>query len=328
MNVMCWGEFNNSDSPQTIKAQFHFNYWPQVASEQSEEESYFDIGVKLDSNENLTSLAFWFSKEFEYPGNVARHFQDLGNRIKDKETASLVFNEALKVTADGQKPKQTDVTLTGTGESFIIYELSDSNVKIDDNKFGGSTLLISLEQLTNQQINKPIYIRFRLKGAFLKDIEKKIVVKNKLLQSAFTETSYIDFRFNDIRSCNKDLQEYLVKRNTQLEISKVHFLFMARSDEEVIAYEPISSRILEAKAWESYLGCAINQVCVAYHWRIDAEKLHQNSCIISARYKVLRCNGVTIALYIVILILINLASSFLYEHLLSWISAILSIFSK
>lgn len=320
MNVMCWGEFDNNDALQTIEAEFHFNYWPQIASTKSKRESYFDIGVKLNTYKDLTSLSFWFSTEFENPDNVASYFTDLGISIKDKETASLVFNKVLKVSADVEKPKQTNITFTGTGESFIIYELSPKNVKAE-NQFEGTILRISLEQLSNLELDKPIYIRFRLMGSFLDDIEKKIVVKNKLLQSAFTETSYVDFRFNDIRSCNNDLKEYLANRS-QITINKVHFFFMARSDEEVIAFEPITARILEVEAWRSYLNREIDQVCVAYHWRIDKDKLHQNSCIISARYKVLQCNGRTIALYVLILfsltILMNISSSFLYGWLHVW----------
>lgn len=321
MNVMCWGEFNNS-SAQPIEAEFHFNYWPQIVSRRFRKKPYLDIGVKLNSNKDLSSLVFWFPKEFKKSFEIENSFEDLGSRIKDSKTASLVFNEVLQTSSDAQKPKQTTVSIPRTDEEFIIYELSEENVdaKLE---YGGLTLRIALNQLNNQGIIMPIYIRFRLMGNALKDIEKKIVVKNKLLQSAFTQTSYIDFRFNDIRSCNSGLQEHLVSLNTQIIIKKVHFLIMARSAEEVIASEPITARILEAKAWENYLGSKIKQVCVAYHWRFD--NLSQNSCIIYARYKILHCNVGTIALYILILILLtvsmNLISSFLYEYFQSLLSA-------
>lgn len=316
MNVICWGNFDNNKT-HTISAEFHFNYWPRVGYKRKDKKPYLDIGVKISNYENLNELVFWFSKEFE-KFNIKNNFQDLGKCISDNRTASLVFNEVLTTSTNAQKAKQTIVTITKSGETFIIYELSEDNIEIKQ-EFSGLTLHITLTQLLSKEIKTPIYIRFRLKGNFLKEIERKIIVKNKLLQSAFTETSYIDFRFNDIRSCNSSLQEHLGNNNV-IEIEKVHFLLMAHSDEEVSASEPITARILETNAWESYLGNKIDHVCVAYHWRFASS--NQSSCIIYGRYKVLHCNGWTILLYIAILfiltIIMNLTSSILYQNLHTW----------
>lgn len=315
MNIMCWGNFDN-DKAQTISAEFHFNYWPRVSSGRTVKMPYLDIGVKLYNYENLKELVFWFPKEFEKSFNIDNNFEDLAHCMKDNKTASLIFNEVLTTSTDAQKAKQTTISFSKTGESILVYELSEDNVQ-KAAEFSGLTLHLVLKQLISQQIKSPIYIRFRLKGNFLKEIEKKIIVKNKLLQSAFTETSYIDFRFNDVRSCNSSLQEHLSNNKAQVEIKKLHFLLMAHSDEEVSASEPITARILEAEAWESYLGNKIKHVCVAYHWRFENTK--QESCIIYGRYKVLHCNMWTIALYIVILfvltMLMNLTSSFIFEYL-------------
>lgn len=312
---MCWGECNQN-SDKDITAEFHFNYWPQAVSKHNGKEAYLDIGVKLTNYENLTSLVFWFPKEFAKNFETAENFKDLGGIIKDNQTASLVFNEVLKTSSDAKTPKQTKISNSEDEELFIIYELSNDNVNTKE-EYNGLTMYISLEQLIHQGIKASIYIRFRLMGDFLKNIEKKITVKNKLLQSAFTETSYVDFRFNDIRSCNSDLQEHLNNNKGKLHVSKVHFLLMARSDEEVTTSEPITARILEAEAWERYLGHKIDHVCVAYHWRFKSPE--QNACIIYAHYKVLHCNGWTIAFYVLILflltIIMNLVSSTVYGHL-------------
>lgn len=326
MNIMCWLSFIDGSTPSDVSAEFHFNYWPKTISNHKERQSYLDIGAMLTNYNNVDSLIFWLpNAKSELTFNTRDNFEDLGKHLKDNQTATLIFNEILKTSTDAQKPKQTVVTSSQKQSEFIVYELSEDNIKAQS-EYEGFTLRISLRQLLKQGVTSPIYIRFRLMGQFLKDMERKIEVKNKLLQSAFTETSYIDFRFNDIRSCNHSLQEHLLDKN-HLKITKVHFLLMARSNEEVTASESITARILEPKAWETYLGHEIGQICVAHHWRFKATAPNcLENCIIYARYKVQQCNGGTIALYILILFLLtvsmNLTSSIIYGYMQTWFPAI------
>lgn len=320
MNIVCWGEPLKSTNPELLKAEFHFNYWPKSISDHTQKTPYLDIGVKFYEYKDLEKFHFWFPIS-EKEDFSKKNFKDLGCLLKDNDLASSIFNKSLHIASDGTKPKQSLVTIQNkeSNNSFIVYELAEEDFSISS-ILGGKCLTIKLENIINVSDSRPIYIRFRLKGTFLKKIERVVRVKNRLFQSAFTQTSYIDFRFNDTRSMHKSLREhYLNEKHSKLEISKVHFLLMTRSEEEVTTPANIDARILEADIWEKYLEHKICNVCVANHWRFEpSANKPLETCIVYARYKVLQCNFSTIILYIFILYIMtlffNITSAVIYDY--------------
>lgn len=326
MNIICWVEnkqntHNSDGSPFTVSADFHFNYWPKSISDHKQKTSYLDIGVMLHSYKNLSNLCFWFPNGTSDNLSWQENINDLGKLLNDATLASLIFNRSVKVS-NGAIPKQLEIEKADNSSPFIVYQLSSENISFS-NQYDGTILIIDLSNAIKDSNDKPIYVRFRLKGDFLSAIARVINVKNKLFQSAFTETSYIDFRFNDVRSMSASMQEHF-QHHPGLLIQKVHFLLMTRSDEELTSPDNITARILEPKLWESYIGHDICDVCVANHWKFVPEdnKNSLESCIIYARYKVQHCNFTTIALYLLILFLLtvtfNVFSSFLYSYLQTW----------
>lgn len=341
MNIVCWGEPTESNKrsiseAEALEAEFHFNYWPKSVSDHTQKTPYLDIGVKFCKYADLDSFHFWFPnptkkqhhfthyfKKIHSTTLTEENFEDLGCLLKDNELASSIFNQNLHIASDATKPKQLQVTNISkeVDNRFIIYELTKEDIHISSN-LDGIDLTIYMTNIISVSNSSPIYVRFRLKGDFLKSIERIVKVKNKLFQSAFTQTSYIDFRFNDTRSMHKSLREhYLNKKHLKLKISKVHFLLMTRSEEEVTTPANISARILEPNIWTKYLTHKICNVCVANHWRFSMKNDNAfDTCIVYARYKVLHCNMTTIFLYILLLLIMtlifNLISNAVYDYLL------------
>lgn len=318
MNIVCWGETKQTNSK--IIADFHFNYWPKSIFDKNQETPYLDIGVMFHSYENLEAICFWFPA-----GKDDIVWRDLGELLKDSLLATLIFNNKISATTSvGDHPKQFTLTKTNKGESFIVYQLANENIS-QEACYDGVLFKIKLQSIVASSDQTPIYIRFRLESLFLNKINHVIKAKNKFFQSAFVETSYIDFRFNDVRSMNDSLQEHIAQY-TAIQPRKIHFLLMTRSDEELIptSIDQVSTRTLETTLWKKYIGHELDCICLANHWRFDLDPSSSEleKCTICARYKVNHCNWSTIFIYIAVLFLLtiafNLFSSFIYGYLHYW----------
>ena len=101
-------------------------------------------------------------------------------------------------------------------------------------------------------------------------------VSNDWLQSAFSSSYLFDIRLNDVRELSKKKKELVEFKGFRLpKFSKVHFFYMADSEESVENGSSIKldKRLLENERWHSYLGDKIEFVSenVAHHWKRKEE---------------------------------------------------------
>lgn len=111
------------------------------------------------------------------------------------------------------------------------------------------------------------YFRFRISvdASMVKMISHR--PKNiSPFQDAFIETQVIDFRLNNLRSCNASIGDTFAK-GEHFNIVAIHYLILRNvSDEFIYHGKDISSRVLEKEAWTEYFGKLQSNV-MAYHFK-------------------------------------------------------------
>ena len=105
----------------------------------------------------------------------------------------------------------------------------------------------------------------------MKNIIKSYKPQNVFLQSAFSISEAIDFRFNDYRSLPLSLLEE-IRNGNSYSIGKVHFLLITESDVDLVFYSATpSARELEPSVWNKYYEKLCGKKVVAYHWKVKSE---------------------------------------------------------
>lgn len=117
-----------------------------------------------------------------------------------------------------------------------------------------------------------LFVRFRLMLESFDSFAKKKKVSNDWLQSAFSSTYLFDIRLNDVRELAKKKKELVEFKGFLLpEFKKVHFFYMADSEENVEngSSMKLDKRLLEYERWHSYLGNNLKfaSVNIAHHWK-------------------------------------------------------------
>jgi hypothetical protein len=248
------------------------------------------------------------------------NISDLGEVLSNsKEVLNAVFNETY-ILKDHNKQKQVKVLDENDDIQFVIYSLAvSSNVTIKE-EFDGSIIKIYTKDMNiDSQIK--YYFRFRITSNNLESFIKKRQSSNWLLQSATSSNYFIDFRFNDRRSLDSSLLEYMdniEKLGTVVGINKIHFLLLTRADVDLFTNTFIKTftgeRQLEKHIWKKYLEYEPNNIIVANHW-----KFAENNCIIYIKFKVNKCNIKTILTYIFILFMLTVAFNTISSILFEWI---------
>lgn len=137
------------------------------------------------------------------------------------------------------------------------------------------------------------------------------------LQSAFSVSEAIDFRFNDYRSLPSSLLEE-VRGKSNYNISKVHFLLVTEADVD-LQFSSITptARELESHVWNKYYKRLFNSKVVAYHWKFKSDNNDKfiENCIMFVKTKIHKCNVLTILIYILIAGLLAILFNYI-SHLL------------
>ena len=167
------------------------------------------------------------------------------------------------------------------------------------------------------------YFRFRCSALNLNKIVEKRTNLN-LLNALLIENDFIDFRLNDWRSLNNDsLIEHV--RNSRIKdycLKKVNFFVMTNGSIEIISNTKKSERKLEKGIWENYIQFDKNQVILAHQWqqKINSEQISNAESIENfnayLKFKKQWLNWATVLGYAILIVIINLISSFLSKILL------------
>lgn len=211
-------------------------------------------------------------------------------------------------------------------DDFLIYQLNEDNFKICDvagNK--GSILSLDLSDVVphknykNYEKFKSVqryYFRFRI--AVDVTAMKMISYKPKNIspfQDAFIETQIIDFRLNNLRSCNASIGDTFAK-GEHFNIVAVHYLILRNVSDEIIYHgRNISSRLLEKETWTEYF-CSLQSNVMAYHFKETwkpkdvSENLGIDEFVILTRFDYQNWNIWLILGYLYLLIYIGCLASF------------------
>ena len=307
--VWCEGEELNETC--ACPYEMHFNLWTNTKP------YTLDIGIKVRYVKELQNICLYFPFELS-----KQSLKDLGEIItSSKLLLNTVFNEYYTKEEDVE-PKQIAVRENGH-TIFYVYQLDVENDITINNKYEGTILTIKLSERKNLKENQMYYFRFRSTAKSLnKFIEKRTNLN--LLNALLTENDFIDFRLNDWRSLNNDsLIEHV--RNSKIKdycLEKVNFFVMTNGSIEIISNTKKSERKLEKGVWENYIQFDNHQVILAHQWqqKINKENAPNEKSIENfnayLKFKKQWLNIATVFGYTILIIAINLISSFIAKILL------------
>ncbi len=313
----------NNEKPQF---DFHANYWSlgDITTNAKIKDPYLDIGIRIDSYKLVDKLTFYC------PFKVTEDsLMDLSDKLKFKDNASLVFNDVCEIET---QDIYTIIKLS-TEDKLLLFPLKEpiegictledveegTCINFDFKEF---KKYVEKSNSTDSSINN-VYIRFRLCFPGLKDMicfdDEPL---NKSFESAFSGTRTIDFKINEQRNISPKIRAKITLQEEKMAcFTKIHFLIMEPSSYDLVSFsdDQVSCRELEGGEWNNYLDTEINQKkghVLAYHWKkksIDGKPKQSFSCLVKIRYS--KTSRKTIAAYSLIVISLNIASSFLFSQI-------------
>lgn len=285
----------------------HFNLWK--LGKRRNANCFLDIGLMIQNATEASHINIFI------PERVAKSdIEDLGITFREKpDLVSTLFNEDYR-TSSGAQEKVVDVSGVDRTTVFYIYVLDLESDVLIENAYGGSIIKICISQ---ELTGKKHYYRIRLKNPYVDSISHIYTPPNSVLESAFSQTELVDFRLNEKRNLNSSLLERM-RLEGEVSFIKTHlFLMREASDDYVYSHKPPhSSRQLEADLWKGYIGADYSfDKMIAYHWK---ETNTHNSFSAFVKFRYIRCNPLTIATFIIIIIILGflsgLAANFVFLH--------------
>lgn len=268
---------SNSASKEQTGDEFEFqiNLWNSDVKSTVTNEKYrfraVDFGIVCPLSIRKFVLLLPFKADIS-------EFHDLVRCLSlDTDLLCTVFNEDLKSTSE---PSKSYHTIEGGKIKLLMYELSKENIEefIYDEQTGVTQITITINSDFNTESFRDyrLFVRFRIMLKSFLAFAKKKKVSNDWLQSAFSSSYLFDIRLNDVRELSKKKKELVEFKGFKLpKFSKVHFFYMADSEESVENGSSIKldKRLLENERWHSYLGDKIEFVSenVAHHWKRKEE---------------------------------------------------------
>ncbi len=323
-----------------VTAKVHINFWSQLSYLNEEDNCFFDFGILVNDISNIASINLYCPFFIEKKNGNSLNVYDLGAKISNTELVDAIFNENY-ITTGGQPKRyivdRNNSQKTNENKQFIIYSLEENNEielenckqqlyqpdkKLTQKVSEGTIIKLKIENLvcnSDESIQniKEYYFRIRIRVAKNKlfAITQKVHYNNPLRDSFF-KTEVVDFRLNDIRSFNPEIKDRFF-RNFRFDIKSINFLIMRNiTDSIYIEGDVMQCRLLEYNLWEKYID-GLKENMVAYHIKKKASE--QNSIdSFNAVIKIQReeTNTNKFIIYLFVLILLGLATNFLYDCLL------------
>lgn len=293
-----------------------------------------DLSVNMDANKDLVSAIF--NDHISVISNVkTKHVvYNLASNIN----APLALNTSLDFNDfDGRYDDRVKVTVN---HEFTKISFKLSKCVIDNDL---------LENISNKEELK-YYIRLRLDKLTQEEINilvHKTESSDKYLKPFKDELVVIDFRVNELRVLPKDVRISLA--NACACPMKYHlFVIRDETDEYQLSHSGNSykkCRILEGETWQKYFeGNTFKkeQSSMIYHWekdcgfskRADRNKETKDEGVTLLNNKSVRDNGhkitdfiavakfkqtesplITIAIYLILIVVISFSSNFIYDFI-------------
>lgn len=312
-----WFEGENINTKCTYDYDVHINLWTNFKS------PILDIGIKTKYKPQLKNIKIFIPFEFSNKYKI----EDLGSTIlKTKNILDAVFNESYSMISENI-PKQTRVNNESGEIQFIVYELDKNKDIIISKEYYGTVLTINLEDKKSLVADTEYYFRLRYKDSSL----KKLIESRKdynILNALLTENNFIDFRLNDWRSLSDEsLVEHIQDHKiNEYCLSKVNFFVMALGQLDIISRTKKSERKLENNTWNEYIDIDDKNVIIAHQWQVKKEIKEKNGqteikhpTSFNAYFKLKKqwINFKTIIGYFIIILIMNIISSFIFQGILN-----------
>lgn len=321
---------SKTETEKETEIDIHINLW-RVNEKDNYTKIVLDFGFMIYDIKKVKSLILYC------PFSVVS-VNDLGKSLsRHPKLINAIFNEECEVVSNIH-PNRTKITKKGDDfkqrsdeqDSFILYTLYDPLICCKhENKF--SRIRIDLSNiLSGNECNissisdeKKYYFRIRLlpkNDDFMKILKRENEHINILQDSSLRTTEIIDFRINDFRSITENLKEEAYRLNT-FNISSVHYLIMRNSTDEYISgADKYKSRILENEVWNDYIELSEENDIVAYHFKEISKKEENGRNYIASftnlsRFKYPLNVRERLCIYLLIVVVISIASNFLYSIL-------------
>jgi len=294
----------------------HVNCWRCF----KDQKIMLDYGIMLNDLNNTSK----FNKlvlfcPFEFTNKDVKCICD--ETIADRE---LIFNESLGIKIDGKNDFYTIITdEENVKDLWGMYSLRDSFRCIPLEEEEGTFLELTPKDGDIDKIKSLPKCYFRIR--IIIDITKlsTIFIKKTLndyfLKSSNDYREIISFRFNNVRDMSNPVDQYIKSNNLKFtDINSVRFFFIAGCEFDIHVSKDnsqYSMRLIENERWNNYLSNReISETTYCYYWK--SEKLggdnHYSFLFDIRNYE---CNFITILIYIVALIIINLLSNLIFQVL-------------
>ncbi len=302
--IAIWCSSANTQST-SHNLEVHFNLWKLGIRRKAN--CFLDIGLMVHDATTVSHINIFIPKPI-----AKSDIEDLGITIREKtDVVSSLFNEDYRVSSQAQE-KIIEVLGIDRIPVFYIYVLDLNSDVVIENAYGGSIIKIRIPQ---ELANKKHYYRIRLKNPYVDSISRIYTPPNSLLESAFSQTELVDFRLNEKRNLNSSLLERM-RSEGEVSFTKTHlFLMREASDDYIYSHKPPNgSRQLELDLWRGYIGSDYSfDNIIAYHWK---ETNTHDSFSAFVKFRFIHCNPLTIATFIIIIIILGILAG-LVANLLS-----------
>lgn len=301
-----------------LEIDLHINYWCCT----NDNNIVIDFGIMVYNTESFEKLAVF--SPFK-----SAVITDLGGEIYKDKMVDIIFNN--KYAINHEKLNNNCYSADDeAGDEFGIYEMRDYSItKEAQHKCGGTIIYINPKpaELTFIKSKKKCYFRFRIKTDFNSagSTFTRSKTKASFLYSEVEITKRISIRINNRRDISEELDTLLLDTllgyeagQCQLcELKSVRLFIITSFKNEVMAnpsFAQYSTRELENELWEKYVGndIKLRGELICHYWKTVSYKNHMHYYFL-CELRAKKSNWLIILIYLVVLILLDMLSSFLCQ---------------
>lgn len=263
----------------------HFNYW-RISGDEGRRRSrggtiqdFVEVGLMLTDVSQIESICIYI------PATLQRDMiEDCSPYLATPEFAQGIFNEVLAITSPTRGGVRCVALLDQDDNIFCrVHTFSSSARSIDPTEIGiahehGGTVVTITRTAINEACNRAspparsyFRLRLKLKGKSENPFIKTIPTPDRLLHSGFHEIEYIDFRVNEARTLPPPIESRMRSeraRGGAVRLKLIAFLTAVPVHAELsVSNTPSHKMRLLEPNWTGYIGHAIPEGMVVYHWK-------------------------------------------------------------
>lgn len=300
---------DNESGKELKPLEIHLNFW-LLSGNKNIGEDFLDIGILIKEFENVDFLRLFFpSSEIQ--------LECISDRLFRKEVAVAIFNDEVTLN-HGENDKLASIQKSKDKEPIWVYNTVIGTDIINQNSNQGTLFQVDLKNIaSNTNKTGKLYLRYRIKGNYIKALTQTKKRGNLPFESVHTSTRILDFRLNKSRSINPSIKE--IGKNPCKDLSKIHFLLVVPAEDEYhsASEELKSTRNLEHSLWDDYLSASgknkgLNQkLYTVYHWKKEQDNIDDFN--IYAKFKTSEIGWKSLVLYVFVILVLGMLSNFLFS---------------